>query len=160
MERSVDLVVAELGTLKAGGAYVPIDPTFPEERQALMVEDSGAVVAVTNGRRMPEGLTIRRVEIEKVGKRKGADKNLGLTLTSEMTGYVMYTSGSTGIPKGVMVPHRAIGRLVKNGGYAEFGENDRVAFAANPAFDATTMEVWGPPITGGSTVGSERDGFV
>src|SRR5262249_16965102 len=53
-----------------------------------------------------------------------------------------------------------IARLVKNGGYAEFGENDRVAFAANPAFDATTMEVWGPLLNGGSTVVIERDALL
>ena len=66
-----------------------------------------------------------------------------------MTAYVMYTSGSTGKPKGVMVPHRAIGRLVLNCGYADFDAGDRVAFAANPAFDAATMEVWAPLLNGG-----------
>jgi acyl-coenzyme A synthetase/AMP-(fatty) acid ligase len=64
----------------------------------------------------------------------------------------MYTSGSTGAPKGVVVPHRAIARLVIRNGYAAFGPEDRVAFAANPAFDATTMEVWAPLLNGGRIV--------
>jgi arthrofactin-type cyclic lipopeptide synthetase C len=64
----------------------------------------------------------------------------------------MYTSGSTGTPKGVVVPHRAIVRLVRNAGYADFGPHDRVALAANPAFDATTMEVWAPLLNGGAVV--------
>lgn len=61
----------------------------------------------------------------------------------------MYTSGSTGQPKGVLVPHRGITRLVLNNGYADFNAADRVAFASNPAFDASTMDVWGPLLNGG-----------
>ncbi|MBP5125452.1 AMP-binding protein, partial [Pseudomonas protegens] len=64
----------------------------------------------------------------------------------------MYTSGSTGAPKGVRVPHRAITRLVINNGYADFNPEDRVAFASNPAFDASTLEVWGPLLNGGRVV--------
>ena len=66
--------------------------------------------------------------------------------------YIIYTSGSTGQPKGVMVPHRAIERLALNNNYAKFEASDRVAFASNPAFDATTMEVWAPLLNGGRIV--------
>ena len=64
----------------------------------------------------------------------------------------MYTSGSTGRPKGVMAPHRAISRLALNNGYADFQTTDRVAFTSNPAFDASTMEVWATLLNGGSIV--------
>src|SRR6185503_19836247 len=63
----------------------------------------------------------------------------------------------TGQPKGVEVPHRAIARLVLNGGYAEFTASDRVGFAANPAFDASTMEVWAALLNGGCAVVIDRD---
>lgn len=64
----------------------------------------------------------------------------------------MYTSGSTGQPKGVLVPHRAINRLVINNGYADFNAQDRIAFASNPAFDASTMDVWGALLNGGRVI--------
>ncbi|NWD92715.1 AMP-binding protein, partial [Pseudomonas sp. K5002] len=62
------------------------------------------------------------------------------------------TSGSTGTPKGVLVPHRGITRLVINNGYADFNAHDRVTFASNPAFDASTMDVWGPLLNGGQVL--------
>jgi amino acid adenylation domain-containing protein len=155
MSRSIELVVAELGVLKAGAAYVPIDPTFPAERIAFMAEDSGSrVVLARSGGELPE-LGLRRIDVDALAE--GATENLDVALTSDAAAYVMYTSGSTGTPKGVVISHRSIGRLVFNNGYTEFGPADRVAFAANPAFDATTMEVWGPLLTGGRTVVVERE---
>ncbi|MCG1048853.1 AMP-binding protein, partial [Mycetohabitans sp. B6] len=71
--------------------------------------------------------------------------------------YVIYTSGSTGTPKGVMVPHYAIARLVINNGYVDIRTGDRVAFAANPAFDASTFEVWAPLLNGATVVVIDHD---
>src|SRR5207248_7496297 len=64
----------------------------------------------------------------------------------------MYTSGSTGRPKGVVIPHRAIVRLIINNGYAALERTDRVAFAANVAFDAATFEIWAPLVAGARVV--------
>jgi non-ribosomal peptide synthetase component F len=87
-------------------------------------------------------------ELENEGEKQGGE---GLA-------YVMYTSGSTGQPKGVMVEHRGIRRLVMGGGgYAEFGEGEAVGFGSNPAFDAATMEVWGPLLNGGRVVVIEQE---
>ncbi|WP_238319417.1 AMP-binding protein, partial [Xanthomonas maliensis] len=71
--------------------------------------------------------------------------------------YVIYTSGSTGLPKGVEIPHRGISRLVLNNGYLPFDPSDRIAFAANPSFDATTMEVWGALLNGARMVVIDAD---
>jgi arthrofactin-type cyclic lipopeptide synthetase C len=153
LQRSIELVVAQLAVLKCGAAYVPIDPSFPEERQVFMAGDCEARGLITTRQaRLPEGLTAQRINIEEVSEDESLTDNLNLRLSSEMAAYVMYTSGSTGQPKGVMAPHRAIGRLVLNCGYADFNRDDRVAFAANPAFDAATMEVWAPLLNGGRAV--------
>ncbi len=87
---------------------------------------------------------------------RAVPRNLDLVLSSHSVAYILYTSGSTGAPKGVQVPHRAISRLVLNNGYAEFNPQDRVAFASNPAFDASTLDVWAPLLNGGCVVVVEQ----
>ena len=152
LERSFALVVAQLAILKAGGAYVPLDASFPEERLAFMLRDCGAkVVLTTTDMRLVEVDGMARVDVDAL-KGKGPAENVTVSIASEAAAYIMYTSGSTGTPKGVVVPHQAIVRLVINNGYAAFEASDRVAFAANPAFDATTMEVWAPLLHGGCCV--------
>ena len=161
LERSIDLVVAELAILKSGAAYVPIDPIFPAERQVFIASDCKARITVTTqSAALPEALDRLRVDINDLSQVEAVDGNLNLPSNSEMTACVMYTSGSTGRPKGVMAPHRAIGRLVLNCGYADFNASDRVAFAANPAFDAATMEVWAPLLNGGCIIVMDHESLL
>ncbi len=153
--RSLELVVAELAVLRAGAAYVPIDPETPAERMAFMVEDSGSRLVLARPGDVLPALAAERLDVDAVDASAGP---LPDAPGGDAPAYVMYTSGSTGTPKGVVVPHRAIVRLVIDNGYAELG--DRVAFAANPAFDATTMEVWGPLLNGGAAVVIPKDVFL
>ncbi|HKX31152.1 MAG TPA: amino acid adenylation domain-containing protein, partial [Blastocatellia bacterium] len=158
LERSLELVVGLLGILKAGGAYVPLDAAYPVERKAFMMIDSEVkIILSTTVMELPEMLLVTRINLDQItapatAPDGGGADDPGVTLSGEALAYLMYTSGSTGRPKGIMVPHRAIGRLVLNCGYADFNESDRVAFAANPAFDAATMEVWAPVLNGGRIV--------
>jgi amino acid adenylation domain-containing protein len=153
LERSLDLVIAQLAALKCGGAYVPVDPDFPAERKVFLIRDSAARVLLTLKKmKVPAIAGVRRINLETLSLAKREDRNPGIALTSDAMAYVMYTSGSTGQPKGVMVPHRAIQHLVLNNGFAQIESDDRVAFAANPAFDAATLEVWWPLLNGSRIV--------
>nr|AFH75330.1 nonribosomal peptide synthetase [Pseudomonas sessilinigenes] len=151
LPRSLDLLVAQLAVSKCGAAYVPLDIHAPAERLGFMVADSQAVVLLVHSDR-PLDVATPRVELDRLRLDRLPGHNPGLELSSEAVAYIMYTSGSTGEPKGVLVPHRAITRLVINNGYADFNVGDRVAFASNPAFDASTLDVWGPLLNGGRVV--------
>ncbi|WP_350307472.1 amino acid adenylation domain-containing protein, partial [Photorhabdus viridis] len=155
LERSMGLVVAQLAILKAGAVYVPIDPNVPDERKNWLMSDCSVRLLLTDTRDdIPANLAVPllRLSDETDTNREEDCLNPDLPRSSAELAYIMYTSGSTGTPKGVLVPHRAVVRLVINNGYAEIGADDRVAFAANPAFDASTFEVWAPLLNGGALV--------
>ncbi|NRN30764.1 amino acid adenylation domain-containing protein, partial [Photorhabdus heterorhabditis] len=159
LERSVELVVAQLAILKVGAVYVPIDTRVPEERRNWLINDCSAKLLITDVQTdISAGLSVPllRLSDEENTGREEDRINLDLARYSTGSAYIMYTSGSTGMPKGVVVPHRAVVRLVINNGYAEVGQDDRVAFAANPAFDASTFEVWAPLLNGGTLVVIDR----
>jgi natural product biosynthesis luciferase-like monooxygenase protein len=109
MHRSVELVVAGLGILKAGAAYVPLDPTYPADRIALMIEDSGLQVVLTQqpaAASIPaKGPKVIAIEDAVTG---GAPNRVSSSARADNLAYVIYTSGSTGQPKGVMVEHRNV----------------------------------------------------
>ncbi|MEU5261585.1 non-ribosomal peptide synthetase [Amycolatopsis sp. NPDC021455] len=148
---SIGLVVALTGVLRAGAAYVPLDPHAPAARVAAILRDCGdpPVVVGDGGRadRLPAGHPVLAVP----GGPAAHDLDLPPADDDEAVAYVSFTSGSTGEPKGVMVPHRAIARLVVSPNYCTVEPGDRVAGMANPAFDATTFELWGA-LTAGATV--------
>jgi amino acid adenylation domain-containing protein len=166
LERGFEMIVAVLAVLKAGGAYVPLDPAYPPERLRFMLEDSAPVALLTRSESqalfggLTEGLPILDLGSAQPLWEDQPNTDLdaaAVELTSRHLAYVIYTSGSTGTPKGVMVPHRAVNRLVLNNWYARLQAGDRVAFASNPAFDAGTMEMWGPLLNGGRVVVIDQD---
>ncbi|BET96662.1 hypothetical protein TCT1_15830 [Xenorhabdus sp. TCT-1] len=154
-ERSLDMIVGLLGILKAGGAYVPIDPNYPTERLVYMLEDARPVALLTQtaqvnrlDNRIPKVLLDAQDPCLATQPAHNPQAHT-LGLTSRHLAYVIYTSGSTGQPKGVMVEHRSITRLVINNTYADIGANDCVAHCANIAFDASTWEIWSALLNGG-----------
>ncbi|KAF9977770.1 hypothetical protein BGZ75_010211, partial [Mortierella antarctica] len=167
LPRSIELIIAQLAILKIGAIYVPIDPKAPMDRQAFIVSDSGSRLVITDEvTDVPAavGMSLLRVmspHEEKLSTAldagwraySGLDPPKTNTERSSLeTAYIMYTSGSTGLPKGVMVPHRGIARLVFNNGFASINPSDRIIFGANPAFDASTFEVWAPLLNGGRII--------
>jgi amino acid adenylation domain-containing protein len=150
-DRSIELVVALLGVLTAGSAYVPLDPSHPAERRTALLDDAGAVAVVTAGAGRGDARPEVRLESSD-GEALEAPAAEPLALRGADLAYVMYTSGSTGAPKGVAVPHRAIARLVRDTDYVRLGPDDVVAHVSNPAFDAATFEIWGALLNGARLV--------
>ncbi|WP_422645964.1 non-ribosomal peptide synthetase [Xenorhabdus vietnamensis] len=157
-ERSLDLIVGLLAILKAGGAYVPLDPTYPAERLAYMLEDSAPVVLLTQANQADRLFYSGSVSTPMVvlGTQNSflaehpthnPDRQ-ALGLRSHHLAYVIYTSGSTGQPKGVMIEHRSVLRLIINNGFTDIGPDDCVAHCANIAFDASTWEIWSALLNG------------
>jgi amino acid adenylation domain-containing protein/non-ribosomal peptide synthase protein (TIGR01720 family) len=156
MDRSMDLVVGLLGILKAGGAYVPLDASYPTERLAFMLEDSGVPVLLTQ-ERMLALLPEHRARVVCLDRDRDAfarwsDAPLESGATPENLAYVTYTSGSTGVPKGVEVRQRGVLRLVFGSHYAEFGPDQTFLQLAPVSFDASTLEIWGALLHGGKCV--------
>ncbi|HET9896837.1 MAG TPA: non-ribosomal peptide synthetase [Streptosporangiaceae bacterium] len=150
MPRSAEFVVTVLAVLKAGGAYVPIDPDYPAERQAFMLADSEASVAVagTLDFRAPDGVTV--VAFAGPPDTDAADSgNLTVEVDRASLAYIIYTSGSTGVPKGVAVSHGNVVDLVESDSRLAIGPGEVVAALAPTAFDASTFEIWCPLARGG-----------
>ncbi|WP_296268056.1 non-ribosomal peptide synthase/polyketide synthase [Pseudomonas sp. UBA6562] len=156
LPRGFDLLAAQLAASQCAAVYVPLDGNAPAERQAFMVADSQAKVLLTHSGEPHLGEALR-VELDRHDFAQYPAHSPDLAVDASSAAYVMYTSGSTGAPKGVQVPHRAIARLVVNNGFATFTAQDRVAFASNPAFDASTLEVWAALLNGGALVVVDQD---
>jgi non-ribosomal peptide synthetase component F len=156
LERSADLIVSLLGILKTGGAYLPLDPSSPAERlrwMLWMLEDTGVRVAIDGGALAgSEPPNLELVRLAEIPTKSGAP--LPPVGSASDLAYVMYTSGTTGLPKGVAIPHRGIVRLVVGTDYMDVRPSDRMLQAATPAFDASTMEIWGALLNGACLVGS------
>ena len=154
MERSASAIVAALAILKAGGAYLPLDPAHPKQRLAFVVDDAGARVLVTSraGSAAVIGLVPHTLFVEDAELEATSVLPRFECATPRTCAYVMYTSGSTGTPKGVQIEHRSIVRLVGRPAYVELSAATRMLHAAPMGFDASTLELWGPLLHGGTCV--------
>ncbi len=162
MERGVELIAVYLGILEAGAAYVPFDLSYPEERVRFMVSDSNVsrVVLDTASAQdwsLGDVQTIVAEEVLADTKDLSDNDEVLVPVSGEDLAYVMYTSGSTGIPKGIAIPQRAVTRLVLNTDYVSLQPGQNMAQVSNASFDAATFEIWGALLTGGCLVIVPRD---
>jgi amino acid adenylation domain-containing protein len=157
LERSPDAIVAALAILKAGACYLPVDASHPPGRLAFMLQDAGVKLVLCtqdNAGAFNEAAGVRLLAVDGTalaGEPIAASDSLPTVGAADLA-YVMYTSGSTGTPKGVLISHDSILRLVIDAHYVRLGADTRVLHAAPLAFDASTLEIWGPLLNGGCCV--------
>ena len=163
VERSLELLVGLLGILKAGGAYVPLDPTYPPARLAFMLADAQVPVLVTQQQcvaRLPaHGVQVVCLDDDWEGLASQPGDNPVSGVTPANLAYVMYTSGSTGQPKGVMVEHRALSNTM-HWMQATFplSEADRVLQKTPSSFDVSVWEFFAPLMVGAQLILARPDG--
>jgi amino acid adenylation domain-containing protein/non-ribosomal peptide synthase protein (TIGR01720 family) len=155
MERSVELVVAVLGVVKAGAAYLPVDLRAPVDRMRLVLAEAGASVLLTDRGWEPTATVAHGGQLVVVD----ADASLleepvdqpAVGVHPDNLAYVEYTSGSTGVPKGVAVGHRDVVALALDRRF-DGAAHQRVLMHSPLAFDASTYELWVPLLRGGQVV--------
>ncbi|MEM8663556.1 MAG: amino acid adenylation domain-containing protein, partial [Pseudomonadota bacterium] len=158
MGRGAPLLAAILGVLKAGAAYVPIDPLYPQNRASMMIEATDACALIAP-KRTADDEAIARDGCTLIGMDAIAGNGpvSAPPRTPTDLAYVCFTSGTTGAPKGVLVPHRAVVRLVRNSNVIAPKVGERIGLASNAVFDAVTLEIWGALLNGATLVVVDQD---
>ncbi|MGL4697488.1 amino acid adenylation domain-containing protein [Enterococcus larvae] len=148
-DRSIEMILGMLAVLKNGCAYLPIDPRHPNERKQFLINDSQVDLLLVEGQRnvLPEfnGTVFDLTKKELYIGEKG---NLISDCKGDCLAYIMYTSGSTGQPKGVMIEHHSVLRLVIKPNFIQFEPFDCILQTGAVAFDASTFEIWGALLNG------------
>lgn len=161
MDRCIDMLVALLGVLKAGGAYVPLDPDFPIQRITYMIDHSKPTVILTQ-EILHDDLPVcdaHKICLEKKWDKiaQYSNKGLGIKIDPQNLAYVMYTSGSTGMPKGVQIPHEALvnfmGSMAREPG---IDPKDVLLAVTTLSFDISVLELFLPLLVGAKVVIANR----
>ena len=143
LNRHFDLIISILAIIKAGGAYVPLDPTYPRHRLHFMVSDTGLTLILTQTdllMRLP--VDVQLVDVKTLDLDNYPKVRPDVHVTSDNLLYIMYTSGSTGQPKGIEILHRNVQRLI-NANFAQLDATQTFLQLASPSFDAATFDIWG-----------------
>lgn len=148
-DKSFEEIIAILAVLKLGAIYVPIDISYPKDRISYMLRDSNAKLVLTTSDVDTSSLpsdcckVLIDLHLDFYQKNFSFDSFKNSKFVS-----IMYTSGSTGVPKGVMITNKGIIRLVRNTNYISFSHNDRILHAGSIAFDASTFEIYSALLNG------------
>ena len=152
MDRSHELIIAILGVLKAGGAYLPIDTKTPVERVNTILKDVNTNVIISDNE--PENKIYSASHVIHITEEylSGGNNltNINPGKTSSNLAYILYTSGSTGVPKGSMIEEKSVIRLVRDTNYIIFDGSEKLLSTSSISFDATTFDIWGVLLNGGT----------
>ncbi len=156
-ERSIGMVIGLCGIMKSGAAYVPIDMSYPEERIRFMLEECSPKAVITAGMEfnLEIGVPVIRLTDEELLEEDNA--NIGVYTGPKGLAYCIYTSGTSGKPKGSLIENRSIIRLVKNTNYIEIHEENIIMQTGSLSFDASTFEIWGALLNGAKLVIADND---
>lgn len=150
LEPSIEFILSMLAILKVGAAYLPLDTETPVVRTEHILQDGNPVNIITNSHfalhltnYKNKIISLNKLDLNEV---ESIDKVVSRSCDDLL--YVMYTSGSTGAPKGCMIPHRAVINLIYNTRLIPYPEGSRMAHISNVAFDAATFEIWGALLHG------------
>ncbi|MEN8254341.1 MAG: amino acid adenylation domain-containing protein [Verrucomicrobiota bacterium] len=157
LDRGFDQIIATLAILKAGAAYIPLDAEFPPERIAQMLEDAEPHCILSHSsvaERLAKVGTATLLILDELGEelQSHPGSNPSVECRADFLAYIMYTSGSTGRPKGVEVVHRGIVRLLFGVDYVPLNTDTTILHMAAASFDASTFEIWGALLHGGTCV--------
>jgi tyrocidine synthetase-3 len=160
-ERSLELIVGMLAVSKTGAAYVPIEPDYPAQRISNMLEDSGSEWLLVHGSfhlDMPDHLEI--IDLQNPILYCGEKNNLQLSGDPDATAIMIFTSGTSGRPKGIMIKNRGISRLVKETNYVELNQQTRMLQTCALGFDVFTFETWAPLLNGGRLYLTDKESYL
>ncbi|MBE6051450.1 MAG: amino acid adenylation domain-containing protein [Clostridium sp.] len=158
-ERNINTVIGWVAILKAGAAYMPISVDFPKERIEYLINDSNCKIIITGEEELKtQDLEVSIEKVSLLDNKNFTESviNISKVNTGEDLAYLIYTSGTTGKPKGVMIKHKSINRLVKNTNYVNF-DNVRILQMGSLTFDASTFEIWGSLLNGGTVYIAEKE---
>ncbi|MEV5243545.1 amino acid adenylation domain-containing protein, partial [Streptomyces cinnamoneus] len=145
LPRSVDIAVAQLAVVKAGAAFLPVDPDYPTERIAYILQDAAPALLITDSEhatRVPADIHVPRVLLDATDPTRFPEHNPAVPLTSANAAYVIYTSGSTGRPKGVVVTHHGLAAFTASlSEKMDVTAGSRLLQYASPSFDSSMAEI-------------------
>ena len=156
--RSMERIIALLAIVKVGAVYMPLETDQPPERLAKLMSQSQACWAIVaeeqcdGFKNLPNASATGFLPYPQVHENLTLIDNPGLPAYPDQPVYIMFTSGSTGNPKGIVIPQRGIVRLVKDNGFLELGRDTCLLHYASMAFDVSTFEIWGALLNGGKMV--------